>query len=126
MICAIRATLKGEGETMDSGLDGAGCVGGIVLVLVLAIVVAGLVLVPGAIEGMDQAAAERTQARANEIHAQADLEYTRSTAWQERFILWTSYLEHETGGTGGVVLGGVGGAVAAAIVVFAMNRMWRE
>lgn len=107
---------------MDMGDTMAGCLGVVAAFLVVLVIVA---LAGGAIwNAIQESAADAAQARANEIRAQADLEQVRSNAWQERFMLWTSYLEHksEDGQTLLVLVSAVAGALAARPITLWLAR----
>ena len=103
-----------------------GCLGSFVLILMLLIVAAAVVL--PAVQNLQDSAADAAQARAYEIRAQADLEYTREVAWEQRFMTWTAYLEHSGSGGNGlaVVLGAVLGMVTAVPVIVGLGWLARR
>jgi len=104
-----------------------GCLGVVVLIIMLVIVAAAVIL--PAIQNLKDSAADAAVARAYEIKAQADLEYARATAWQERFMTWTAYLEHEAaGGNGlaGVLWGAALGVIGAVPVCAGLGWLARR
>lgn len=108
---------------MDMGEKLTGCFAFAAVILVVIIV---LVLAGGLIwSNIQDSAAQAAQARASEIRAQADLEYTRATVWEQRFMLWTSYLEHksEDGQTLLVLVSAIAGALVARPVTFWLARI---
>lgn len=90
----------------------AGCVGMMAVIIALLIF---LVLIGGDIlTRLNDAQAGRQQARAMELRAQADLEYTRSVAWEQRFAYWSAFIEANDGDAGPVLV-----AILGAVVTFA-------
>lgn len=82
------------GILMNSTVDSLGCLA--TLLLIGLVVVAVIIVAPQMINSAadhERAMAEHTiaqgQARAIEIQARADLEYTRGTTWQEKAMTFT-------------------------------------
>jgi hypothetical protein len=84
-----------ENQNTGYGLDfsGAGCGPILVVVFILAIIVAGLILVPQAIGKMDDAAADRALARAAEERARTDRAREDNLHREQMYMLWTSYIQ---------------------------------
>jgi len=83
------------------------------IVVILVVVLVGVVLVPGLLSGLHDSKTDQVMAEATLTRAREQLEQTRAVNFENKFILWTAYLD-QNGDGALLVLAVVVGALALA------------